>query len=62
MGLQTPSVLSVPSPTPSLLSCSGCYFGYLEVFADRNLIWLIPERLCQSLTETEVEACSLYIV
>jgi hypothetical protein len=29
-----------------------------EVIADGSLIWLSPERLCQSLTNTEVEACS----
>ena len=32
----------------------GCW----EVLADRNLIWLSPERLCQSLTNTEVDAQS----
>jgi hypothetical protein len=29
-----------------------------EVFADGSLIWLSPERLCQSLTNTEVDASS----
>jgi hypothetical protein len=28
------------------------------VFADGSLIWLSPERLCQSLTKTEAEAHS----
>jgi hypothetical protein len=30
----------------------------LEVLADRNLIWLSPERFCQNLTNTEEDACS----
>jgi hypothetical protein len=29
-----------------------------KVLADRNLIWLSPERLCQSLTNTEEDAHS----
>ena len=34
------------------------YFGYQQVLADRSLIYLSPERLCQSLTNTEADACS----
>jgi hypothetical protein len=34
------------------------YCGCQQVLADRNLIWLSPERLCQSLTNTEVDAQS----
>jgi len=26
--------------------------------ADRRLIWMSPERLCQSLTDTDEDACS----
>jgi hypothetical protein len=36
----------------------GCYCGCWEVLADGNLIWLSLKRLCQSLANTEVEACS----
>ena len=36
----------------------GHYWECQEVLADRSLIWLSPERLCQSLTNTEVDACS----
>jgi hypothetical protein len=36
----------------------GSYCGCREVLADRSLIWLSPERLCQRLTNTEVEARS----
>ena len=32
------------------------YGGCQEVLADGSLIWLFPERLCQSLTNTEVDA------
>jgi hypothetical protein len=35
-----------------------CYFGCQELLADGRLIWLSSERLCQSLTNTEDEACS----
>ena len=34
------------------------YCGCQEVHADRSLIWLSPERSCQSLTNTEVDAYS----
>jgi hypothetical protein len=34
------------------------YCGYPQVLADRSLIWLSPERLCQSLTNTEAKAYS----
>jgi hypothetical protein len=34
------------------------YCGCQEVHADRSLIWLSPERPCQSLTNTEVDAHS----
>jgi hypothetical protein len=33
-----------------------CYCGSREGFADRRLIWLSPERLFQSLTNSEEEA------
>jgi hypothetical protein len=32
--------------------------GCGEVLADGSLIWLTSERLCQSLTNTEVDTCS----
>jgi hypothetical protein len=32
------------------------YCGCQEVHAERSLIWLSPERLCQSLTNTEMDA------
>jgi hypothetical protein len=36
-----------------------CYYyqcGCQEVLADRSLIWLSPKRLCQRLTNAEVDA------
>ncbi|KRY62277.1 hypothetical protein T4D_6339, partial [Trichinella pseudospiralis] len=32
------------------------YCGCQEVHAERSLIWLSPERPCQSLTNTEMDA------
>jgi hypothetical protein len=32
------------------------YYGCQEVLAGRSLIWMTPERLCQRLTNTEVDA------
>ena len=29
------------------------------MFADRSLVWLSPERLCQILTNTDVDVCSI---
>jgi hypothetical protein len=43
---------------PYTVTKSEHYCGCWEVLADRSLIWLSPERLCQSLTNTEEEACS----
>jgi hypothetical protein len=34
------------------------YYGCQQVLTDRSLIWLSPERLCQCLTNTEVDAHS----
>jgi hypothetical protein len=34
------------------------YCGCQEVHAERSLIWLSPERPCQSLINTEADACS----
>jgi hypothetical protein len=34
------------------------YCGCQEVLADRSLVWLSSERLCQSLTNTDVDAHS----
>ena len=34
------------------------YCGCQQVFADGSLIYQSPERLCQCLTNTEVDACS----
>jgi hypothetical protein len=34
------------------------YCGCQQVLADRSLIYLSPERLCQCLTNTEVDAFS----
>jgi hypothetical protein len=44
--------------TPYTVAKSGCFCGFLQVLADGSLIWLSPERLCQSLTNTEVDAHS----
>jgi hypothetical protein len=43
---------------PYIATKPGCYCGCQEVLADRSLIWLSPERLYQSLTNTEEEAHS----
>ena len=43
---------------PYTVSKLGCYCGCQEVLADRSLIWLFPERLYQSLTNIEEDACS----
>jgi hypothetical protein len=34
------------------------YCGCWEVLSYGSLIWLPPDKFCQSLTKTEVEACS----
>jgi hypothetical protein len=34
------------------------YCGCQEVHAERSLIWLSSEKLCQSLTNTETNACT----
>jgi hypothetical protein len=34
------------------------YCGCQEVLADRSLIWLSPERPCQSLINTDADACN----
>ena len=34
------------------------YCGCQQVLADRSLIYLSPERLCQSLTYIEADTCS----
>ena len=36
------------------------YCGCQEVHVERSLIWLSPERPCQSLTNTEVDAHSYW--
>jgi hypothetical protein len=36
----------------------GHYCGCREVLADGSLIWLSPEKLCQSLTNTDRDAHS----
>ena len=49
-----PTWKSIPFPAIK----PGHYCGCWEVLADRSLIWLFPERLCQSLTKTEAESHS----
>ena len=45
--------------TQTLLSTKPrCYCGYREVFVAGSLVWLSPEGLCQSLTNTEVKDLS----
>jgi hypothetical protein len=41
---------------PYTVAKPGYYCGCGEVLADRCLIWLSPEKLYQSLTNTEVDA------
>jgi hypothetical protein len=43
---------------PYTVTKPGRYCGCWEVLADRNPIWMSSERLCQSLTNTEVDAHS----
>jgi hypothetical protein len=43
---------------PYTLTKPRHYCGCQQVLADRNLIQLSPERLCQCLTNTEVDACT----
>jgi hypothetical protein len=43
---------------PNTVSKTRHYCGCQEVLADRSVIWLSHERLCQSLTNTEVDAHS----
>ena len=43
-------ILAIPYSVTKL----GCYCECLDVLGDRSLIWLSPERLCQSLTNTEM--------
>ena len=50
--------LSHPGTIPYTATKPGHYCGCQEVLADGSLIWLSLERLCQSLTNTEVDACS----
>jgi hypothetical protein len=40
---------------PYTATTPGHYCGCQEVLADRSLIWLSPERPCQSPTNTEEE-------
>jgi hypothetical protein len=42
--------------TPYRVTKPGSYYVCQEVLVDRSLIWLTPERLCQRLTNTEVDA------
>jgi hypothetical protein len=44
----------LPSPRsiPYAVTKPGHYWGCQEVLADRSLIWMSPERFCQSLTNT----------
>jgi hypothetical protein len=44
--------------SPYTVAKPGCYYKCWEVLAEGILIWLSPEILCQSLTNTEVDACS----
>jgi hypothetical protein len=43
---------------PYTVTKPGSYCGCWEVLTDRSLIWLSPERLCHSLTNTEADAHS----
>jgi hypothetical protein len=43
---------------PYTASKPGCYCGCQEALAHGSLIWLSPERLGQSLTNTEMDAHS----
>jgi hypothetical protein len=43
---------------PYTVTKPRCYCKCWEVLVDRSLMWLSPERLFQSLTNTEVDAHS----
>ena len=43
---------------PYILAKPRHYWRHQEVLADRTLVWLSPERLCQSLTNIEADAHS----
>ena len=53
-----PTLSSIPYIVTKLRPYCGCW----EVLADQSLIWLSPERLCQSLTNTEEKARSQPLV
>ena len=54
--------LSRDCPTCWSISCTAnkprSYCWCQEVLADRSLTWLSPERLCQSMTNTEADSRS----
>ena len=37
------------------ISCDMSEEGYQKALADRNLVWLFPERFCQHLTNTNAD-------
>jgi hypothetical protein len=41
---------------PYIVTKARQYCGCQEVYAERSQIWLSPERPCQSLTNTEMDA------
>jgi hypothetical protein len=43
---------------PSTVTKPRHYCGCQEMHAERSVIWLSPERLCQSLTNTDADAYS----
>jgi hypothetical protein len=43
---------------PYIVTKPGSYCECCEVLADRSLIWLSPEKFCQSLKNTEADAQS----
>jgi hypothetical protein len=45
-------------PNSYIIVKPGSYYGCQKVHANRSLIWLSPERLCQSLTNTEADVFS----
>ena len=62
-GAETEKRRSRDCPTwgsiPYKVSKPRRYFGCGEVFAaDGSLIWLSPERFCQNLTNTDMDALS----
>ena len=50
--------IAQPGDSSHIVTKPRHYCGCQEVHAEKSLIWLCPDRLCQSLTNTEVDVQS----